>query len=702
MAIIQSIRNRAGLLLAVVVGMALIAFVLGDFITSGGFLYSRSKQNVAEINGKKISYPEYQNRIFHIENVLKAQYRVTSLDQQMTESARQQAWQELLQEFILQKEFSRLGIAVSNPEFSDLVQGPNPHPIIAQMFTNPQTGTLDRLQLSEFLSRIEDITGEPKIVWVYYEQLITSERLFTKYHNLVSKGLYVNSLEAQRRQQDVNTSVDFSFIQKPYISITDSAISITDGDIKKYYNEHKEEFKQEESRDIKYVAYQVVPSKNDYRDAEDWINEIKSEFEQIEDVEQYVNYTSPPYDATNYKQGELSDSLDQFMFSVDLGEVYGPYFEDNAYKLAKLAKINYLPDSVRVSHIFLPATQANVQQMQLLADSLVTLAQEGYNFRELVQQNSRDMNTIVQNGDLGWIKEGTRGKSFSDSCFYSEVGDVKLTFSQEGFHVVKITDMARRVKKVQVGIVSRDVLPGTETDQKYYKLAVDFLNNNRTLEKFEQSVADNDPMAIPVTSIKPLDREIQGLGNARTLVHWAFEEAEEGEVYDDVDNFEGKYIVAAVTKVNKEGYAPIEDVRATIEFALTKEKKAELITEELLQATANSQSIDDAANALNLQVKSATGIRFSSYSVMDAGTEPKLIGAAVSAEPDILTGPIQGENGVYLFSIDSKNDMVNDNNTDIKLMQSYIERGYAARVNRLAYEKLQDLANIKDNRGRFF
>lgn len=701
MAIIQSIRNRAGLLLAVVVGVALLAFVLGDFITSGGFLYRKSKQNVAEINGKRISYPEYQNKISYIENVLKIQYRVSTLDQEMAENARNQAWQDLLQEYVLQREYDRLGLSISYNEFMDLVQGPNPHPLIMQMFPNQETGTLDRLRLSEFLNNIQNIPNEDKAIWIFGEKLITTEQLYNKYLNLIRKGLYVNSLEAQRRQNDVSTSVDISFIQKPYSAIADSVIAVNDNEIKKYYNENKEDYKQEESRDIKYVAFQVIPSQKDYREAENWINDIKPEFEEVKDVEQYVNYTSPPYDTRNYKKGELPDTLDMFMFSSELGAVYGPYFEDNAYKLAKLSKINYLPDSVKVSHIYLPATQANVQQVRLLADSLVEIAGKGYNFAELVQQNSRDINTVMQDGDLGWIKEGTKGSAFSDSCFYAKIGDVKLTYSQEGFHVVKIMNMSRRVKKVQVGVLAREVTPGSETDQKYYKQAIDFLNQNKTLEQFEQSVSDNDPLAIPVYGIKPLDREIQGLGYARTLIHWAFEEAEEGEVYDDVNNYEGKYVVAVVTKVSNEGYIPLEDIKETIKLELIKQKKAEKLSDELLLAMNNSQSIDDIADELGSQVKSASGIRFSSYSVMDAGTEPKLIGAAVTAEAGIISGPVKGENGVYVFIVDNKEDTANPS-SDLKLTQNYIERGYAARANRLAFEKLQDLANIKDHRGRFF
>lgn len=701
MAIIQSIRNRAGLLLAVVIGVALIAFILGDFITSGGFLLNRSRMTIAEINGKKIQYPTYQQNLAQIEAVMKAQYRVASLNAEMNENARNQAWQDLIQEYLLKKEYNKLGLGISDAELSDLIQGPNPHPFVMQMFTNPETGQLDRLQLSEFMSRLEDITGEPKMIWVYYEELISSERLFGKYHNLVRKGLYVNSLQTERRMKELNTSADLSFVQRAYAEIPDSAITINEADLKKYYKENKEKYIQEETRNLKYVAFTVEPSEKDYAEAEKWIIDKVDELKEVENIEQYIQFNSPPYDPTNYKEGELADSLNDFMFSAELGDVYGPYFEDEAYKLAKLAHINYLPDSVRVSHILLPATQQNVGQIQALADSLVDLAKNGYSFETLVEQNSRDMQTYIQKGDLGWIREGTKGTAFSDSCFSAQKGEVKLTFSQEGFHVVKVTDRSKLVKKVQVGILSRDVIPGTETDQHYYTMAVEFLNNNRTLEQFEASTKDNDPVAIPVYGLQPLDNEVRGLEGSRSLVRWAFEEAAEGEIYKTIENFGNKYVIAALVKKNAAGYTPYEDVVATIELELRKQKKAEKLAEKMAPTLEEAQSIDDVAALNSASVKSATGVRFSSYQLRDAGAEQKLIAAAIEAEPNKLMGPLEGQNGVYVYVVDNKTEAENST-TNSQMAFDFIERDYTSRANRLTFETLKDVSNITDNRGRFY
>ncbi len=701
MAIIQRIRTRAGLLLVIIVGLALFAFILGDFITSGGFLISKSKMNIAEINGTKIPYPEYQRVLSNIEQIMKAQYQTTTLNQTMVDNIRNQTWQELIQKYLLDKEYRKLGLSVSNQEFFDLIQGPNPHPLVMQMFSNPETGTLNRLQLSEFINRIDEISGPAKEIWVFYEKVINKERLFTKYNTLIRKGLYANSLEIERRQQDINTAVDFSFIRKNYSEISDSSIMVTESDIKKYYNEYKERYRQKESRDLKYVAFEVIPSKEDFKDAEEWINDIKEEFEEVEDVEQYINFTSPPYDKTNYKKGELPDSLDEFMFSAKLGDVYGPYFEDNTYKLAKLAKINYLPDSVRASHILLPVDQSNVTQMRQLADSLKTLAENGYDFTTLVEENSRDHTTVMLGGDLGWFKEGMKGPHFSDSCFFANIGDVKITYSEEGFHVVKILNKSKPVKKVQVGVLSREVTPSANTDQVYYTKAVEFASANNTLEKFEAAVADNDPMAIPVFGIQPLDNNVQGIENSRNIVHWAFEEAEEGDMLKDIEEYGGKYIVAIVTKVYHEGYKELQDVEEEIRLELVKQKKAEKLIEEMQTKIENASTIDDLARVMEVEVNSATDVRFTSFSVPGAGAEPKLIAAVTNAPPNTISGPIAGENGVYAFSVD--NITSNENQfSDKNLSRSYLERGYAARANRQSFETLKELGNITDKRYLFY
>jgi peptidyl-prolyl cis-trans isomerase D len=266
---------------------------------------------------------------------------------------------------------------------------------------------------------------------------------------------------------------------------------------------------------------------------------------------------------------------------------------------------------------------------------------------------------------------------------------------------VKVTAKSTPVKKVQIGILAREVTPGAETDQYYYKKAVDFASKCKSLDDFNKATADNDPVAIPVTGLRPLDRQLPGVDNSRNIVHWAFQnETEEGDMLKEINDYGGKYIVAILTGLNHKGYSPFEKVADDIKQELQKQKKADQIAGKLSETIANVNSIDEAATNLELPVQSATGIRFVSYSISQIGSEPKLIAAAVNAPENELTGPVSGENGVYLLQVDNR--VVNENpSLNTNLTKSYIEQTYAQKANGL-YQDLMELGRIKDYRYKFY
>lgn len=701
MAIIQSIRNRAGVLLAVIVGLALFAFILGDFITSGGSIVTRKRMNVVEINGKGVPYPTFEKMIFDLEEITKMQYGTKNLDENTSLAVRNQAWQSLLQDKIFSREYEKLGLEVPGDELADMIQGQNLHPIINQLFGNPETGVVNRVGLTNFLQKIKDADpqSEEKKYWLYIEDMIYKQRMMEKYNSLIRHGLYATNLDAEKRKSEMSTSVDFNYIFKPYVSISDSAVSVSSSEVKDYYKEHKNQYKQEQSRSIKYVEFKVIPSKTDIADAEKWINEIQNEFAQVTDDEQYIKVNSDvEYNPVNYRKGELPAQIDEFMFNAQLGAIYGPYFEDNTYKLAKLSKINSLPDSVHISQIVLPVNQQNVRQMQYLSDSLKKLVESGADFAELARTNSKDQSAL-QGGDIGWIKEGTFGKGFSDSCFYASKGDVVITYSQSGIHIVKIIAQSQPVKKIQVGILGRSVTPSDLTDQYFYGVASEFAGKNNTGEKFEAAVKNNSPAAIPVFNIKPEENEIQGLAHSRQLIKWAYE-AKEGEV-SRVFRFGDSYVVGTLVKANEDGFTPVSELTATIEPILKKQKKAEIIKKELGNTAFGGSSLDAIASKLKLQVQTANNVKFTSYALPGLGQEPKVIATALNLSANKISEPIEGENGVYILSLSSQ--PTDDNQgMDVDLAKSYIDRSFVARVNYKSFDILKELAEVKDHRIRFF
>jgi peptidyl-prolyl cis-trans isomerase D len=703
MAILERLRVRAGLLLAIVIGLALLAFVLGDFLNSGGSLFTRSKFEIAEVAGKSIPYTDYEDRVRELEDIQKLQSGQASLDENTTDQIRSVTWENMIQDLLLEKQYAKVGIDVSQEELTNMIMGEHPHPAIAQLFTDPQTGIFNRQAFLSFMQRIEneDLTDEKKY-YLFIENEIFRQRKNAKYMNLIKKGLYATSLEAKIRQEQSVRTIDLDYVVQNFNTIPDSAISVTENDLKKYYSENINQYKQEESRDIRYVYFQVKPSETDYKAAEQWINDILPEFEATDNIPQFVNMESDePFDEKNYNAGELPDTLNDALFNAPLGTTYGPYFRDNSYRISRLAAIHYLPDSVKARHILLRAGQDNAQKIFNLADSLKNLITHGEDFGRLALLYSAD-GSAQNGGDLGWFREGDMVKSFSDSCFYGKKGDVKLVATQYGLHVVQILDQSRPVKQVQVGTVVKNVTPSDATDQVYYLKANEFAGLNNTAVKFNSAIEADNLAAYTQVALKldPMEKRIPGLESARPLVSWIYK-AEKNDV-STVFKFGDKYVVAVLDKIREKGHIPLADIKAEIENAVMQQKKAEKITALINEKRGDARTIEDVAANLGLQVQPVSGIRFTSSSLGNAGMEPQVIASACALQKGKISNPIVGENGVYVLSVNNVNEPSGENQVALNQARVYIERNFGARTNYFAYEALKDLAAIKDNRREFY
>ena len=706
MAILEKLRVKAGLLVAIVIGLSLLAFVLSDLLDSGGSLFTRSKFEIAEISGKSVPYTDYESRVKELEDIQKLQSGQSGLDEQTVDQIRSVTWENMIQDMLMEKQYNKVGLDVSEEELRDLIMGENPHPAIAQLFTNPQTGIFNRQAFNAFMQRIqnEEEESQEKTYYLFIENEIFRQRKNIKYLNLIRKGMYATRLETTKQQQESNRTVDVDFLVQNFTSISDSAIKVNRSDLEKYYKEHLNLYKQEESRDVRYVYFEVVPSQADFDAARKWINDILSDFSQADDIRQFVNVDSDvPFDPKNYNKGELPDTLDNFMFKAEKGAIYGPYFEDNAYKIARLAGINYLPDSVKARHILLRATQENVQAIYKQADSLMNLIREGSDFGMLAMMYSAD-GSSQKGGDLGWFREGDMVGPFNDSCFQAKKGDLKLVATQYGIHIIQVLDQSPLVKQIQVGILVKKVVPSEETDHEYYIKANEFAGLNNTYDKFNTAVQDSKYAPYTRTALKlsPMDKRVNDLESARPLVSWAFK-AEEKDISGTVFKFGNKYVVAAVDKVREKGNTPLDDIKAEIENKVRQQLKAEKITATINSKKAEAKTLDELAKALDVQTQPVAGLNFTSSSLGSAGIEPKVIAAACSLEKGIISGPIVGENGVYVLVVNNINAPT-DTDTESKesVARNYIERNYGARTNYYAYEALKELANIKDNRREFY
>lgn len=706
MAILQTLRDKAGPLVAGVIGLSLLLFVVSDFFGNNTSQRRRAEKyyELARIDGESVSYQDFDARVQDLVDIYKMSGN-TDINEDMMQSLREQVWQQLLSEKLMSKEYSKTGLGVSPDEVEMLVFGENPHPIVQQLFTDPQTGVFNRSFLVNFLQATE--TDEAtKNYWLFFEDQIIADRLNTKLINLISKGLYVTEKQSEFENSLMSNTVDFSFMARNYATIPDSTISVSSEEIRHYYDDHKDNYMRTAQRDMEYLVFDIVPSEADTREAEEWIEKEKENFAAATDLIQYINLTADTRHTGVYRTiSELPENLRELARSGDRSEVLGPYFEDGAYKLARIVDIADRPDSVRAAHILLsPNAGRSMAQAKVEADSLISLIRSGVAFDVLAMTNSDDQGSAQIGGDLGWFSEGMMIKPFNDACFSSRKGDLVTVETSYGLHIIKILDQSPRVRKYDIGIVDRAVIPSSATTQKIYAEASRFAGTNDTYEKFNNAVAEGNLDKKIALNVTPDQKELPGLTQARSLVMALFQNSKKGSIILDnsdqaVFELPDMYVVAYCTRVQDKGIAPVEDVASEIRFVLAKEKKAEIISKELENLSSEGKSLSEIASQYNASLLDATGINFRSYSVPGAGIEPGLIAAASGSEKGVIEKPVAGNNAVYIYEV---NNTVPAESEDLALVQERLASNYEIRASYEAYEAIKEKKDVEDMRYKFY
>jgi peptidyl-prolyl cis-trans isomerase D len=705
MSALQFLREKAGVLVAGVIGLSLFLFVVSDFF--GGGRGQRMKQKkyyeIGQIGGEYVSYQDYDLRLQNLSEIYKLSGR-TNIDESTTETMREQTWQQIVREKILDSQYKKLGIGVSTEEVDELVLGNNPHQIVQQLFTDQKTGVFNKSSMVNFLKQTE-VDETAKKYWLFFENEIVNDRMNSKYNTLVAKGLFVTSKQAEFDKNLAGNTVDFSYILKNYSSVSDSSVSVSESDIESYYSKHKQSYKRTAVRDIEYVTFDVIPSEDDIKQTEQWINKTKEEFTTAADPVQFINTTADSrYVGFFTPLSGVPENLKEFVQKEDLTSIFGPYIEDGSYKVAKLIAVADRPDSVHVRHILLSPDQTrSLDIVKRQADSLVKLIKSGAPFEALAIANSSDQGSAQIGGDLGWFPEGRMVVPFSNACFSGKKGDIKTVETTFGIHIIEILAQSKNTRKYNTGIVDRKILAGSLTNQKAYSEASQFAGTNDTYEKFNKTISEKSMNKRVANSIAPQQKTLPGLDNPRSLIMSLFQ-AEKGKIILDnsqqaVFEVGDKYVVAYCTKVQEDGIASVKDVENDIRFILIKDKKADLISAEFSKNNGTGKTIDDIARSMGLTVQEATQINFRSYTVQGAGTEPTLIAAASVAKQGMVAGPVKGTNGVFMLAA---NTVTPSPGEDLNLVKGRLKTSFQTRGNYEAYEALRKGANIIDKRYKFY
>jgi len=707
MATLEKIRKR-GVLLLVFVGTALLAFVVGDFLNSSNTFFGESRTNIIEVGGEAVKIDDFQADVEGLKQIYLMQMNQSQLAEGMEEQVRQSVFESIVREKLITSQTEKLGISVSSKELFDLIGGENTHPAIQSLplFRDPETGMFNKKYLLQFINNLNMDTrnlvpqqmeelNKYKSLWLYIENFVKNSKLEEKYTNLLYSTFNVNSLDAKFAFEAAKNTADVKYIVKPYSSIADSTIFVSDKELKAEYKLKKERFKQDYSRDIKFISFMIKPSADDFAKILDQITRQKPEFVSLADVSDLVNDNSDiAYPIFHVSEANIDADLKEFAFSAKKDSVQGPLLFGDTYKMARIIDRDIAPDSVSIRHILL--MNADDEKNKTLSDSILTALRGGADFAALAQKYSANQNTAQKGGEVGWVREEMLEKEMIAPAFYKtdKLFSVK---TNNGLQIVEIQDRTKPVAKVKLAVIERKVVASNNTFSFIYNEAKNYVVHNNTVEKFENGAQDKG-YVVRSANLTENTPNINGISNSRQVVRWAFDN--DGNVISDVLTCGDEFIVAALTKINKKGYKPLDDVKDELKTSLIRDKKAEIISKQLTQELQSNSSMESLARALSLPVDTLAGVNFSG-SRTAIGNEPVILATASFIQVNELSAPLQGNNGVYVilpYNINTSKAEYDESMQRILLNnQSRYSRNPQSVI-----DILKETEGVEDNRFRFY
>lgn len=704
MATLEKIRSK-GVLIIVVIGIALVSFIIGDFFTQGSTVMNQSREKVAEINGRNVKIQEFQDLLDQITIFQKYESGQADIDEQTMQQMRTYVWDQLVREQLITTEATKMGLTVTTEELSEYLIGNTIHPLIQQRrFFADESGQFSRSLLLQFLNhkdeeptdmQMQEVLSEYRKLWIFLERTVKFAVLQDKFNSLFSKALVANTIEAKRNFDLNNKSIDVDYVVQPYFTIPDSEITVTPKEIRDRYNARQKMFRQEPNVSLKIVSFRIQPSEKDFTDTEAYINNLKEEFSTSSDIIELVNSNSDvPYTGRNFTKTTVPTIYREFAFSGKTGDVFGPVFSNNTFTMARIMETGLMsPDSVKLRHIFLAGEQASK------TDSIVRLINAGANFGELAKTYSAVTQTAQMNGEIGWIVDGdpSLDREILNNAFTKNTNEVFTFSNAQGTQIMQIMEKTAPKPKVKLAILERAVTASSITESQIFNEAKRFAAGLRA-DMFDSIAAKNNyPVRYASEVLKTSDR-ILNIPQTRQIIRWAFDN-KVGSV-SDVFECERELIVAVLTDKNESGFRPLSAVSDQLRNEIIRDKKAQLITEQLNQKITNDLTLENIAEAIGQEVSQADNINFGSFQFGLAGSEPAAIGKATTLALNQISTPVKGNAGVYVLS--ARNITALENVFVPETEKQMLRSRFSFSIPNSIFMDMRDKAEITDNRLTFY
>ena len=698
MGVMTYMRTKMGYFLVGGIAVVLALFVLEPLLQQGTAFFGSSRNTVGSIDGEEIKYEEFNTKVEQSVAQFKQQYG-GNVNPQMQAMAVDNAWQAEVARVLLNKEYNRLGLAVSGDELFDLLQGKNPSPLIVQYFGNPQTGQVDRAAV---ISSLKAQAKDPKLKeqWDLLQAEVEKQALQQKYSNLIRNSVYVTSLEANDDYNNRNKLANFKFINLDYTSVLDAAVKVTDADYETYFNANKKRFDNPtETRGLAYVNFSIAPTAADSAAISAQVAKLANDFKSTPNDSLFAaNNSDVKVPFTYIGKGKLDPAVDAVIFDYPAGSFYGPALTGNSYKLIKVVASRFSPDSVRASHILIdPAKLGGDDNAKKLADSLKSLVLKGGNFAQLAATYSID-GSKDKGGDLGTFGRGAMVPEFENAAFDGKTGDIKVVKSQFGYHVIKIVNQIGASKVAKLAYIEKSLAPSTKTRDVAYKKASSFLNDVKggdftaLAKKAGYTVAQAD-------KINSTQGYAPGLDNPRQLIRNAFE-AEKDQVLSQVYTMDNGFVVAKLTSIQPKGQLSLADVKDQIKPMVLNAVKAKMLVQKMDKALSGTSDINAVAQKLGKVAVPVQNLVFANPIIPGMSQENKVVGAVFGSQVGKLSKAIEGDKGVFVFVVDGFTNPAPMGNTFKQkelMLPALTQRSLGG-----AFQALQDKSDIKDSRVKFF
>jgi len=701
MATLQKIRNRA-VLLTLIIGLALFAFIIGDFLNSGSSLMRQSQEKIATIGESTLDYKEYEARILEMEEVYKIQTGQSTMEDAVSGQIRESVFESLVRERLLDQQAEKLGVCVTSKEVFAMINGATIHPLVMQLpiFQNPQTGQFDRSIMMNFLQTIqlEDLSAydadaqtqikQLKSYWLFWENNLKYTRLEEKINTLLTKAVQANSLDAEAHFANRSEQVDFAYVMKPYSLLPDSLYKVSNSDLKKRYSLKKERYYQRPYRSANYVLVNVVASNDDFKAVETKINSMKDAFAATEEPAVFANSNSEEaYNDCYIANTQFDKSVSSFLASS--GSMMEPTFSEDVYRMARVLDRKVAPDSVKARQIILPLNA------ETRADSLLTVLRKGGDFQALATRFSSSANS-----DMGWFRELDAlqlGEDFIKACFSASKDAYFTVKTKYDIRVMQVTDLTKAVAKSKVALISLKVSPSSITYSNQYNALNRIVAENQNAESFFAAAQQAGYEVQQAEFVRKNDNTIAEIPQMRQAVRFVFNN-ELGDVSPILENTSNQFVVVGITAVSDGDYQTLENVKQPLTYELMNELKADDLAEKI--TAMNPTTLAQFGVAEGLKIDTARYVNFSMRRITGAGEEPALVAAVMSAEPNKVSAPVKGKNGVYVFQVLSKTKT--DEVFNIETEKRNYNSNNMYRIMYQGFDAVRKASKVEDNRIRFY